>query len=109
MTTSAQGDLLDATPFAVGHHDVVDPDRVGERDLQAGDEDADRGLGGQTAIPRHQPKTGSTTPARPVRSPTAPVAQVNGSAGLTLCMQAVGLSPLRRVRVAPDVGTQAAS
>ncbi|MNT02512.1 hypothetical protein D3C72_1370130 [compost metagenome] len=41
------GDLLDPAPFALDHEHVVDADRLRQRDLQAGDEVAEDGLGRQ--------------------------------------------------------------
>ena len=43
-----QGDFLDPAPFVLHHHHVVDPDRVGERQLQPGEQVRQRRLRRQT-------------------------------------------------------------
>ena len=47
-----QGDLLDPAPFLLQHHDIADPDGVGEGDLDSGEHRAQRGLGGQACDDR---------------------------------------------------------
>ncbi len=47
------GDLLDAAPFALDDDHVVQADRLGQRDLQAGDQVAEHRLGRDA---RHQPE-----------------------------------------------------